>query len=93
MESNEVICKDLQEVCECITTECNFRLNISELQTFTSYEVENGVELTEGASGTVTSWMNLAITLHLPLTLIRGVTAIHHLSMTQTSGVEIAVSQ
>lgn len=51
VESDEVTCMDLQEICECSAAECNFRLNISELQTFTSYEVKNGVELTEGAAG------------------------------------------
>ena len=50
-ESDEVTCKDLHEVCECNTTECNFRLNITELQTFASYNLENGIELTEGAQG------------------------------------------
>ena len=50
-ESDEVTCMDLQEVCECNANECNFRLNISELQTFTSYYLENGTELTEGAAG------------------------------------------
>ena len=47
-------CLDQQEVCECTKDKCNFTLRIEELQTFTSYEIDdNGIELTRGTPGNV----------------------------------------
>ena len=51
-----VACQEQQKMCECEQgeRECNFTLIIEELQTFTSYEIDNnGIELTRGTPGNV----------------------------------------
>lgn len=48
-----VPCQDQQEVCQCGQSKCEFTLRIEELQTFTSYEIDHGTELTRGTPGNV----------------------------------------
>ncbi len=48
-----VQCDHQQEKCTCSinATECSFKLNVEELQTFTSYELQNGDVVTRGIPG------------------------------------------
>ena len=49
----DVMCGHQQEVCTCSSTaqECYFELEVEELQTFTSYGLENGTIVTRGITG------------------------------------------
>lgn len=51
--TEQVECLDLQEICECNSTwaECEFKLDIKEIQTFTSYSIKSGHLETRGVSG------------------------------------------
>ncbi len=53
VQSAEVMCREQQEVCMCDKgeTECEFTLTVEELQTFTSYEIVDDIELTRGIAG------------------------------------------
>ncbi len=53
VQSAKVTCRQQQEVCMCDKneTECEFNLTVEELQTFTSYEIVDDIELTKGIAG------------------------------------------